>query len=127
MQRVAVRCSAPMAHTTEPTRRRLLQAALAAGALPAFVRHALAADTLRFAWGIASGHPRPDGMVLWTRVSGPSLPERVDVQWEVANDEGFRDVVARGVETAEAAWAHSVHAEPAGLAPNRWYWYRFSA
>mgnify|MGYP000355415561 CR=1 FL=1 len=33
----------------------------------------------------------------------------------------------RGSETAEAAWAHSVHAEPAGLAPDRWYFYRFTA
>ena len=39
----------------------------------------------------------------------------------------FQRIVARGEETAEADWAHSVHAEPAGLAPARWYWYRFTA
>ena len=39
------------------------------------------------------------------------------MRWEVADDERFPRVVARGEETAEAAWAHSVHAEPAGLAP----------
>jgi alkaline phosphatase D len=49
------------------------------------------------------------------------------VQWEVASDETFRQIMARGSETAEAAWAHSVHAEPGGLAPGRWYWYRFRA
>jgi alkaline phosphatase D len=108
-------------------RRRLLQLALGAGAAPLFLRHALAADTPRFALGIASGHPRPDGMVLWTRLTGARLSDRVDVHWEIAHDESFKDIAARGVETAEAAWAHSVHAEPAGLAPDRWYWYRFSA
>ena len=66
-------------------------------------------------------------MVLWTRLIGTGLPERVPVQWELAEDERFAKVVARGEETAEAAWAHSVHAEPAGLAPDRWYFYRFSA
>ena len=108
-------------------RRRLLQLSLAASLAPAFIRNARAADVPRFALGIASGHPRPNGMVLWTRLTGADLPDRVDVRWEVARDESFRHVVASGRETAEAAWAHSVHAEPAGLQPGRWYWYRFHA
>ena len=66
-------------------------------------------------------------MVLWTRLIGAGLPERVPVQWELAADERFTRVVARGEEMAESAWAHSVHAEPAGLAPDRWYFYRFTA
>lgn len=108
-------------------RRALLAVWLAAGASPAFIRHALAADVNRFELGVASGFPRADGMVLWTKVTGAALPERVDVRWEVARDEGFRDVVARGSDSAEAAWGHSVHGEPAGLAPGRWYFYRFEA
>ena len=114
-------------NTNAPTRRELLAALLAAGAAPAFVRHAQAADLPRFALGVASGHPRPDGMVLWTRLMGADLPARVEVQWELALDEAFTRVEARGTEVAEAAWAHSVHAEPAGLDPGRVYWYRFSA
>lgn len=112
--------------TIATTRRALLQAA-GAICLPAFVRDARAADEPRFALGVASGQPRPDGMVLWTRLSGDALPERVEVSWEVADDEAFTRIVARGAETAVAAWAHSVHAEPRGLRPDRWYWYRFSA
>ncbi|HEY1091859.1 MAG TPA: alkaline phosphatase D family protein, partial [Burkholderiaceae bacterium] len=108
-------------------RRHLLQIALAASSAPAFVRNALAADTERFALGIASGTPRPDGMVLWTRLVGADLPASVTVQWEIAYDEHFTRIAARGVETALAEDAHSVHAEPAGLAPDRWYWYRFTA
>ena len=88
-----------------------------------YVRSAAA----RAALGVASGQPRPDGMVLWTRLTGAELPERVEVQWELAHDEAFVRVVARGTEVAEADWAHSVHAEPAGLEPGRWYWYRFQA
>ncbi len=94
---------------------------------PLFVRHARAADTPRFALGIASGHPKPDRLVLWTRLSGADLPAKVDVRWELAHDEAFTQIAANGTELAEAAWAHSVHAEPAGLQPARWYWYRFTA
>ena len=93
-------------NTNAPTRRELLAALLAAGAAPAFVRHAQAADLPRFALGVASGHPRPDGMVLWTRLMGADLPARVEVQWELALDEAFTRVEARGTEVAEAAWAH---------------------
>lgn len=109
------------------TRRHLLQLSLAAGLAPGLLRHARADTSPRFALGIASGHPSPQGMVLWTRLTGADLPARVDVRWEVAEDEAFRRPVASGTETAEAGWAHSVHAEPAGLKPGRWYWYRFEA
>ncbi|MEO5880833.1 MAG: alkaline phosphatase D family protein [Caldimonas sp.] len=91
------------------------------------MRGARGADTGRFALGIASGQPRADGMVLWTRLTGDSLDQRETVRWEVAADEKFQRIVARGDEIAEAAWGHSVHAEPIGLEPGRWYWYRFNA
>ncbi|WP_083749109.1 alkaline phosphatase [Pelomonas sp. KK5] len=108
-------------------RRALLQASLAAACAPAFVPHARAADVERFALGIASGSPRPDRLVLWTRLGGEGLPEQVPVDWELAEDEAFGRIVARGREMAVAEDAHSVHAEPAGLKPDRWYWYRFGA
>jgi alkaline phosphatase D len=113
--------------STEPRRRLLLAAALGPALAPAFLRHARAADLHRFELGVASGFPRPDGMVLWTQLTGPQLPERTQVRWELADDEGFKHVVARGVEVAESGWGHSVHAEPTGLAPGRVYWYRFEA
>ncbi|MDE2626748.1 MAG: alkaline phosphatase D family protein [Burkholderiales bacterium] len=118
----------PARHRTALDRRRaLLQGATALTFAPWLLRHARAADVPRFALGIASGQPRADSVVLWTRLTGAGLPDRVAVQWEIARDEAFRDITAHGEETAEAAWAHSVHAEPVGLEPARWYWYRFRA
>ena len=85
-----------------------------------------------FAAGVASGDPLHDSVILWTRlVADPldptgGLPDApVPVRWEVADDEAFESVVADGTETAEARWAHSVHAEAGGLKPDSWYWYRF--
>jgi alkaline phosphatase D len=109
------------------TRRQLLQLAMAAGAAPLFVRHASAADVPRFGLGVASGQPHASGMVLWTMLTGADLPPSADVAWEVAEDEAFTKIAARGVEAAVADDAHSVHAEPTGLKPERWYFYRFSA
>jgi alkaline phosphatase D len=107
--------------------RRRLVTALAALPVVAFVRHARAADQPRFALGVASGQPQPERLVLWTRLAGPDLPAEVPVAWELAEDEAFTRIAARGVEPARDADAHSVHAEPQGLKPDRWYWYRFSA
>ena len=81
----------------------------------------------RFDLGVASGSPTARSVVLWTRLTGDDLPPRVEVRWELAHDEAFKHIVARGTETAEAAWAHSVHAQPRGLEAGRWYWYRFQA
>jgi alkaline phosphatase D len=108
-------------------RRALLQGTAALIFAPRLSPHALAADVERFALGVASGQPRAGSVVLWTRLTGAGLPERAAVQWEVANDPAFQDIVARGQEAAEADWAHSVHAEAIGLEPARWYWYRFRA
>jgi alkaline phosphatase D len=109
------------------SRRHWLAYAGAAAAAPAFVRHARAADVPRFALGVASGQPRERSVVLWTRLTGPELPAALGVRWELARDEAFNDIAARGTETASADDGHSVHAEPAALEPGRTYWYRFEA
>lgn len=86
-----------------------------------------------FALGVASGCPTPDGFVLWTRLAPEPLagggmpPAGVEVDWEIAADEAFRNIVRRGREIATPGYAHSVHAEVAGLEPSQWYWYRFHA
>ena len=106
------------------SRRQLVAAALTA---PLFVRHATAADVARFEIGVASGQPRADRLVLWTRLTGVDLPDRCSVQWELARDEAFADIAAQGSELALVEDAHSVHAEPLDLEPARWFWYRFTA
>jgi alkaline phosphatase D len=81
-----------------------------------------------FGLGVASGDPAPDGVVLWTRLAPGRMPARtVPVGWEVAHDEGFTRLAARGTTAAEARLGHSVHVEVGGLDPHRWYFYRFLA
>ena len=106
-------------------RRSLLLAVAASLATPG--RIVRAADVPRFGLGVASGTPTAQGVVLWTRLTGDELPAEVPVQWELAHDEAFTRIAARGTETARADEAHSVHAEPRGLEPARGYWYRFQA
>ncbi len=87
-----------------------------------------------FSLGVASGDPTPSGVVIWTRLAPrPLEPDggmstgRSSVTWEVANDDGFRNIVKTGRATAAVELGHSLHVDVDGLAPDRWYFYRFMA
>ncbi len=108
-------------------------AALAA-ASPALVpltrRLRLAADP--FTLGVASGDPHSTGAVIWTRLAPrPMDPDwgmtgvRTWVIWEVAEDERFTRIVRTGMYGAAPELGYSVHVDVDGLAPDRWYFYRF--
>ena len=87
-----------------------------------------------FQLGVASGDPTPGGGILWTRLAprplepeGGMAGQRTVVTWEVSDDERFTRVVKQGRATAAPELSYTVHADVDGLAPDRWYYYRFSA
>ncbi|HEX6316349.1 MAG TPA: alkaline phosphatase D family protein [Gemmatimonadaceae bacterium] len=97
--------------------------------LPVLVRPRFAVNP--FTLGVASGDPSPDGVVLWSRLAPDPLngggmgSDAISVRWEVATDDGMRNVVKRGTAAARPDLGHSVHVEVDGLRPASWYWYRF--
>lgn len=108
-------------------------------AAPGLIRTAVAQSWRAgnpFSLGVASGAPRADGFVLWTRLapeplsSNPETPggmsgADVTLRYEIASDPGMTKIVGRGSATAEQAFAYSVHLDVVGLEPGRSYWYRF--
>lgn len=118
-------------------RRRFLLAgglATAIGALPAWARQGERIRHNPFTLGVASGDPEPDNVLLWTRLTpplaglgemdAPALPP-LKLRWELAHDEGFTRIVDQGEAMALPQWGHAVHVQVNGLAPDRWYHYRF--
>ena len=86
-----------------------------------------------FQLGVASGDPTPSGGVLWTRLAPrPLEPEggmegqRVVVSWALADDDRFQKIVRQGRATAAPELGYSIHVDVDGLAPDRWYQYRFT-
>jgi alkaline phosphatase D len=110
-----------------------LGAALGAAPGSAIAQSAQAprAQAYPFSLGVASGAPLPDSVILWTRILADPLnaqstaPVAFAVRWEVAHDQAFTRIAAKGTATASPALAHSVHVDVKGLEPARWYWYRF--
>lgn len=87
-----------------------------------------------FGLGVASGAPRPDGVILWTRLAPVPLAEDghggmplrpAMVQWEVGTDPQMHQIVRRGQALAQPELAHAVHPRVEGLKPATEYFYRF--
>lgn len=78
-----------------------------------------------FRHGVASGDPRGDRVLIWTRVSGGS--GEVPVRWVVATDTALTRVVARGETRTGAARDFTVKVDVTGLHPATTYYYRFDA
>ena len=109
--------------TTIVTRRAVLEGGLAGLGLFALPFAARAAAPA-FTHGVASGDPKQTSVMLWTRYL-PADGGTASVRVEVARDPGFRDRVGAKSDVASPANDHCVRIVATGLAPGRWYHYRF--
>lgn len=138
-----------MSNPTAPSRRSVLKGAAAvagaavAGTTPfrafdAVAAAAPASDGI-FGYGVASGDPTADAVVIWTRATPPARRGEpvatpgsgrgrpLQVEWEVALDDDFRRVVRRGHVRTSPLSDHTVKVDVTGLVPYARYYYRFSA
>ena len=85
-----------------------------------------------FALGVASGRPRSDSLVLWTRLlitdedRAASGPDALRVQVTVFADAALKRQVQKIDVVTDASRGHSVHVHLQNLQPATDYWYRFS-
>ena len=84
----------------------------------------LPAPTVSFNYGVASGDPLSDRVILWTRAT-PSETFTPTISWEIASDEAFTAIVSTGSSSTDASKDYTVKVDAAGLKPNQAYFYRF--
>jgi alkaline phosphatase D len=77
-----------------------------------------------FKHGVASGDPLSDRVMLWTRVTAPA-PGTLNIEWQVASDERFGVIVARGTLATGPERDYTVKVDASGLQPASTYFYRF--
>jgi alkaline phosphatase D len=84
-----------------------------------------------FPQGLMSGDPRPDSIVLWTRVEPTAKNGKatatLKVGWEIATDDGFEKLVTHGSINATSDTDHTIRLKVTDLAPGKVYYYRFTA
>ena len=77
-----------------------------------------------FYHGVASGDPRSDRVIIWTRVT-PDVAGQVTVNWTMATDTAMTNVVQSGTATTDGDVDYTLQVDVTGLQPDTWYYYRF--
>jgi alkaline phosphatase D len=88
--------------------------------------------TLSFKYGVASGDPFPDSVVIWTRAvpaaDSPSATQGLfQVRYRVCTDAAMKHEVAKGKVLTSADVDFTVKVIVGGLQPSTKYYYDFSA
>lgn len=79
-----------------------------------------------FSYGIASGDPLPNGIILWTHAQGED-DSPVEVWWEVSETADFTRRVQVGTYQTDSDRDFTVKVDVAELRANGTYYYRFKA
>lgn len=113
----------PAPSSTALTRRSLFTLAGAGAALAAAPAAARSFGS-GFTHNVASGEPSANSVLLWTRYVGEA---ETALTWQVSESEDFAKPVAEGsiAATPQRDWCAKGIAT--GLAPDRWYFFRFLA
>jgi alkaline phosphatase D len=79
----------------------------------------------QFTYGVASGDPLSDRVILWTYAKIPTSNDAVGLRWEVATDANFAAIVASGRTQAPSTSGFTVKVDATGLTAGSSYYYRF--
>jgi len=108
-------------------RRSVLQAGiLGLGAFAAPGNAAAFLTARGFTHSVASGEPRQNSVMLWTRFV-PNGGDQARLIWQVSPTADFAQIVKEGEALAEGGHDHTVKPVVDGLQPGQWYYYRFRA
>jgi alkaline phosphatase D len=84
-------------------------------------------ERAEFPQSVASGDPKPDSVILWTRAAPSSGSGSVGVRYEVALDDSFAELVAEGSLNVGPDSDWTVRIKLTALSPFTTYFYRFKA
>ena len=80
----------------------------------------------QYLYGVASGDPSTDRVILWTHAKQPNADADVNLTWQVSTDSGFKTILASGVVTASNAAGNTAKVDATGLTAGTTYYYRFT-
>lgn len=88
--------------------------------------HGLLAQADLFPYGVASGDPLSDRVIIWTKVEPMAKSAMVRVDWMMATDAAMNNVVQKGTVTSTTESDFTVKVDVAGLQPGTYYYYQFA-
>jgi alkaline phosphatase D len=78
-----------------------------------------------FNYGVASGDPLTDRIILWTHAKYQTGSDPVNLIYQVANDTAFSSIVSSGQVTSGAETGFTAKVDALGLSAGKTYFYRF--
>ncbi len=78
-----------------------------------------------FYYGVASGDPLQDAVIIWTKVTPTDSVPQVQGTWEVSTEQNFSKVVSSGSYTTGPERNYTVKVDVTGLDAGATYYYRF--
>jgi alkaline phosphatase D len=78
-----------------------------------------------YKYGVASGDPLADRVILWTHAKMISFEHDLDLTWQVSTSTKFDRIVAHGKIKSTEATGYTVKVDATGLKPGTTYFYRF--
>lgn len=78
-----------------------------------------------YRYGVASGDPLADRVILWTHAKLPNSNDNVPLTWQVSTSSTFDTIVATGSVTSTAGTAFTNKVDATGLSAGNTYYYRF--
>ena len=84
-------------------------------------------NMVQFNYGVASGDPLANQVILWTHAKYQNSNDPVALSYEVATDAAFANVVSSGTTTALEAASFTAKVDATGLAAATDYYYRFKS
>ena len=78
-----------------------------------------------FKYGVASGDPLADRVILWTHAKVPDSEAAVKLTWQIASDSGFASIIRSGQVEATGANSFTAKVDATGLSAGTAYFYRF--
>ena len=82
---------------------------------------------VNFDYGVASGDPLSDRVIIWTHAKFQDSNDTVALTWQVATDLEFSKVVASGSGQTNSESSFTFKADATGLSPNQTYYFRFQS
>ncbi|KAI9218705.1 PhoD-like phosphatase-domain-containing protein [Blastocladiella britannica] len=83
------------------------------------------APAVKFSHGVASGDPLANAVILWTKVVPTDALSTVTVEYHVATDTDFKNIVKTGAVVTSSEVDFTVKVDATGLQPLTKYFYRF--
>lgn len=83
--------------------------------------------SVKFNYGVASGDPLADSVILWTHAQPSTGSAAVELTYEVSSTAEFSTLVSSGKVTANEASGYTAKVDAKGLVAGKEYFYRFKS